>query len=138
MERIGHPEPKLIIWIESEKSSPRGEALIHWHLKRLSLQTQEIAVDYDCNAPKTLPFDITHIVSGKNICKPMTGAPFVKYKYVKLLGRPIWISHSFEYGLVDAAENYCINRLLFVAASSAGLSPLVDLTVPMYQHFTTR
>ena len=117
-KRFGHANPKMIIWIESEKSSTRGEALICWHLQRLSLTTQEVAVDYDCNAPTCLPREIVHVVAGKNICKSMTDASFVKYKYMKLVGRNIYISQGFEYGLVAPAENYEINRILFLGNSN--------------------
>lgn len=136
--RFGHPNPKLIIWIESAKASPRGESLLYWHLQRLSLETQEVAVDYDCNAPKQLPRDVTHIIAGKTICKQMTDASFVKYKYCKLLGRPIWLIHSFEYNLVSAAISYEINRTIYLAAESAGLLPKVNLQIPIYEHFLQR
>lgn len=134
-KRFGHDNPKMVIWLHAEKSSPRGEALAYWHLKRLSLATQSVAFDYDVNAPKYFDRETTHVVCGKKVCKVLTGAVFDKTKYTKLLGRNIWICHGFEYGLVDAAENYCINRLLFLASQAAGLEPEVDLTVPMYQHF---
>lgn len=136
--RFGHPNPKLIIWIESAKASPRGESLLYWHLKRLSLETQAVAVDYDCNAPKQLPREQTHVIAGKTICKPLTDASFVKYKHMKLLGRPIWLSHGFEYGLVTPAINYEINRLLYLAAQAAGLKPVDNMSVPMFPHFQFR
>lgn len=145
-KRFGHPEPKLIIWLEAEQivkgkrsgSSPRGEALAYWHLRRLSLNTQEVAFDYDVNAPKYFPREQTHVICGKGICKKLTGETFDKHKYIKLLGREIWICHSFEYMLVNAGDNYEANRLLYLAAQSCGLSPLVDLTVEMYQHFAVK
>jgi len=135
--RWGHPNPKLVLYVQYEKSSPRGEALIVWHLQRLKLVEQEIAVDYDVNYAFPDGGE-TQLVCGKTICKPCTGATFAKCNYTKLVGRNIFISHSFEFGLMGASENYEINRILYLAAKHAKLAPEVDLTVPLFQHFTEK
>ena len=135
--RFGHQNPKLVVWVEAEKSSPRGESLLCWHLKRLSLTLQAVAVDYDVNSPKGgVPSSgIVSLVCGKNIVKALTGVSFVKYKYMKVMGRPIWLSQGFEFGLVNASENYEISRVMFLAAQQAGLEPKIDFSVEQFQHF---
>ena len=135
--RWGHPSPKLVLYVEFQKASPRGEALIVWHLKRLSLIEQAVAVDYDCNYAFPDGGE-TQLICGKTICKPCTGASFAKCNYTKLMGRNIWIGHSFEYALMGAAENYEINRILYLAAIHAKLTPVVDTTVPLFEHFSDK
>lgn len=136
LKRYGHPKPKLVIWVPDD-ISPRAESLLVWHLKRLSLVEQEVAVDYACNYVKPVGehYGLTYVIAGKDLCKPLTSYTFAKVKYMKLIGQKIWISHGFGYGLVDAGENQAINRLLYLAAECAGTPPIVDLTVPLFQHF---
>ncbi len=132
-EPYGHTDPKLVIYI-ADKTSPRGEALLAWNLMRLKLTQAEVQVRYESNWQAARE-GRTLLILGKEVCRNTIKAKFANYLYSSIPGLPIFFGHSIDYALMNPAETYRINRVLYVAAIEAGLNPITDLQLPAYKNY---
>lgn len=144
---IGHENPKLRIYLEwnpDKKKVYNNKRIFDylvWHLRRLSLAKQEVAIDWDVNYH--FYKGETSILMGEKCSKNCVGhlykpGFFKRYKYDRLPLSKRFISASPMAALVSAGEAYRISRMLYLAAEFAGLKPKIDLTVPMFTDYIER
>ena len=138
LEPYGHLDPKLVIWV-ADKLSDRGHALLAWNLMRLSLIKQAVQVRFESNwkdGGLLRTIGGVSLFMGKEVVKKTIAIKhFDSFLETRHDIYPAFFTHSVDYAIMNPANTYRINRTLFVAATFAKLSPIVQLDVPPFQHF---
>lgn len=152
----GNPDAKLVILLDSP-GDDLAEKLLIWILRRLSLTSEDVWIDYlvKCHITDKKPkkdFILScyktcwnHVIrnevfnAGSVVVAGNWGVKALTEKDMKVLhGKKdeeseIWCCYSFKYLLMNPAE--CVDnwRVLYKAAEEAGLHPKMDTTVEPFK-----
>lgn len=154
-EGWGNPNALLAILLDCPGNA-LAEKLLIWILRRLSLTSNDVWIDYFVKCPlpkkalKALVLEsyktcwnhiIRHevmnaqavVVTGNWGCDLLTSAKMKDLHGRKCPETNIWVCYSFKYLLMNPSECVDNSRVIYKAAEEVGLSPKIEIDVPAFK-----